>query len=436
MQPGSDGWQPLHPLSPLLRAGRMLAVIAVAATQSIGAFLDGGFITVIAVLVAVLFSSAYGYVAWLFMRFRMQDEHIELREGILFRSHKRVPLARLETVDILRPVLARIFGVAEVRVELAGSKGSELRLRYLSEKDAVATREKLLSAHAAESPAPTPADFPGYEVFKQTSPEVVVAAVKTSDLILGYAAAQIAIPVFVFVIGDAVVAVVSWQAALVALVSVGAVMITWLFAVVALIEKSWGFRLSESDGGFAIRRGLLNLLTQKVPLHRVQAVRIVTPLIWRPFKRSRLVVDIAGYGDERGAEKQASSVLLPIGPPESVRAILNKVFPDLELTDVEFQMPPRIARWRAPFFWRTYGVAWTPTFAITRAGVFKRNIDVVPHRKIQSLRITNGPWQKRLGLATLHVDTAGNNVNSAAKHRQIAQTYKLALASRAADQAD
>ena len=55
---------------------------------------------------------------------------------------------------------------------------------------------------------------------------------------------------------------------------------------------------------------------------------------------------------------------------------------------------------------------------MTTRGVLTTTTDVVPLAKIQSLRLTSGPWQRRLGLATVHAETAGRRLSgAAAAHR-------------------
>ena len=69
----------------------------------------------------------------------------------------------------------------------------------------------------------------------------------------------------------------------------------------------------------------------------------------------------------------------------------------------------------------TYGIATTTT-------------DVVPLAKVQSLRRTEGPLERRLGLASLHVDSAGRRLpGCVAPHRDAAEADALLedLASRA-----
>ena len=64
----------------------------------------------------------------------------------------------MQSIDVLEPLAARIFGLAEVKVTTAGSERSAVRLRYLSLPVAQALRADLLGRStgvgegAAEAP--------------------------------------------------------------------------------------------------------------------------------------------------------------------------------------------------------------------------------------------------------------------------------------------
>ena len=51
-------------------------------------------------------------------------------------------------------------------------------------------------------------------------------------------------------------------------------------------------------------------------------------------------------------------------------------------------------------------------FLLVRRGRWRRETDLLPHEKVQSVRISQGAVQRRLGLATLHVDTTPGPVPS------------------------
>lgn len=75
--------------------------------------------------------------------------------------------------------------------------------------------------------------------------------------------------------------------------------------------------------------------------------------------------------------------------------------------------PPRRAGWRVPFWWRGYGLAVTDTVFAARHGLLRRNLSLVPHAKVQSIRLTQGPWKRLHGLADVHVDTGADETVTA-----------------------
>ena len=76
-----------------------------------------------------------------------------------------------------------------------------------------------------------------------------------------------------------------------------------------------GFTLSRSADGYRVRSGLLDRRAQTVPPHRIQAVRIHRPLLWRPFGWARVEVDVAGLSAGKGNNRRTlrSTDLLPVG---------------------------------------------------------------------------------------------------------------------------
>ena len=81
-------------------------------------------------------------------RFAVTDEAVHLRTGILFRQQRQARLDRLQAVDVVQPLLARLVGLAELKLEVAGGSGSAVSLAFLREADAEALRAELLALAA------------------------------------------------------------------------------------------------------------------------------------------------------------------------------------------------------------------------------------------------------------------------------------------------
>ena len=295
--PGAD-WSRLHPLTPVLQGWRALGIVAVITAQD-GLRRGGISGTQIWITLAVVMPVAAigGYLSWHRRRWRVEGGDLRIESGIITRRSRRVPLARLQAIDVVRPLLARALGLAELRLEVVGHSGTEATLAYLTEPQALQTRAYLLDL--AHRVAATPgSDVSGSSVAEDAAPpapawtldkgpapadpapawgpdsEAVLVAVPTdrfvgSLLLSGAGAFGLA-----FVVG--IIVAVSVTAA-----ALGFVVATLLPIGAVLYQRftvEFGFTVSLSPQGLRLRHGLLDTRQQTVPRGRVQAIRVHEPL--------------------------------------------------------------------------------------------------------------------------------------------------------------
>jgi putative membrane protein len=395
---GFDGWRRLHPLSPLVRSGRgVLAVLALAGLSTSG--LGGGsaglhwYDIVLPVVIAVA-----AVVNWFVTRWKVDGATLRIETGLLRRDSRQLPIARIQAVDLVRPFLARMLGLAELRVRLAGSGDADGRLAYLTEPAAVALRARLLAAHHGLDPAtPEPA-------------EQIVTSVPVGRLVGSAAISTVA-----------VAAVVAAAAVVVAVISPAGLVVlagglVWWLVIGAMVvwrhvSTQYAFTVAASPDGVRIRRGLLGTVAETIPVQRVQAVRMIEPLLWRPFHWCRLEVDVAGHPGRDSAEgtHAVRKALLPVGSPDEARRVLRIALPEAW---PEPTRPPRRARWKAPLSYHFLAAGHDGTLAVAVIGRVRRHTTWVPLAKTQSVRLVQGPLQRRLRLATVHLDAAGRRVQA------------------------
>ncbi|HEX9683662.1 MAG TPA: PH domain-containing protein [Acidimicrobiales bacterium] len=441
-------WHRLHPFSPVMRAGRLLLLgIVLVADDVIGELARGRVPSGGAAIVAVLGSLGVGVfarIAWTREGFRLVRDELEIRAGIVFRSRRTVPVARIESVDVHQPLLARFVGLVELRVEAASSGRSEVSLKYLDEDRASAVRSELLALRnrsrettginrgslppAPGHPGDAPGDPPGIPA---TQPEAeVVARVANADLIT-----TAGLP---FAVG-AVIAVVGAAFATALGAPIGGFVVVVVFsglsgaaAAAQSVNVMWDFQLGLDRDGFVVHRGLLSRHHQRIVMGRIQAIRVEQPLLWRLVDRSRIRIDIAGY---RGSQdSQQTTTLMPVAPPAVVAALIARITAE-DLTALERSLAPapRQARWCRPLGHRALGVVITRRTVVSRWGLLRRRLDLAPIAKQQSLRVRQGPWQRRFGLATVHLDTPGTTVALEVAHRPLADAIVIVERSRRLD---
>ncbi|MFP5219036.1 MAG: PH domain-containing protein [Actinomycetes bacterium] len=411
-----SGWQHLHPLTPLLRGGRVGLVLLVLVGQQ-GLRADSRLLALLAVAAVVPVAALFAYVAWRATRYRLTPTELQVDSGVLTRRQRRVPLARLQSVDVVRPLVARVLGLAELRLEVAGGGQTEAPLSYLSEDDARRLRERLL--HLA-------AGAPAGEQPQAPPPELQLVAVPSGPLV---ASVLLGAPVWATA-GLVVAAVVT---AAVDLRALGAVVVGALPVALGVVTAAgrrllteYGFTVAESADGLRIRHGLLETRSATIPPGRVQVVRIREPLLWRPFGWVRVEVDVAGYAST-GDEELTTSALLPVAPTGLAAALVQRVLTG-PLPQPTAPVPER-ARWRAPLQKPRLRVGLDERHLVTTYGVVTTTTDVVPLAKVQSLRLTQGPWERALRLASLHADTAGSRLpGGVARHRDLDDARRLLAA--------
>lgn len=439
-----EGFVRVHPLTPFIRGGLVvLAVFGYLVSQQInrvagalssvpeggegGAGGDFPLIQAGAVGLTVLGAIFLGLLSWWFTRYRVGEESLEMRRGALFRSHRQVPYDRIQTVDLVRPLLARFTGLAEVRVESAGGGDSHVEIAYLRVAEAEEVRQQILglaetatgTPHAVSADgAPSDPAVPGAETGlpeRPARPERHLLSVPADRIIASVLLSWDTILLGIFFVTAAVLAIFDLTP-----VIGGLLPIVVLNAVRALMRLTrwYGLTLGIRGDTLTSKRGLTDTRTSSVPLHRVQALAITQPLLWRRAGWWSLEVNVAGAQLGSASGEDSDSVLVPVATTREVLDLLEVVTADPETTAevrslVEgtpqgFVGQPRRARWLHPFAWRRIGYLPGRRAVLTRSGWLDHTLQVVPWGRIQSVTLNRGLVARRLRLTTVHfVSTVG-----------------------------
>ncbi|WP_249667424.1 PH domain-containing protein [Cellulomonas fengjieae] len=452
------GWRRMHPVTPALKGWKVLVAVLAVAWFQVGENLDQAidllqgraFLVLIGVIVLIaLIGFGYSAIAWRMTRFAVTDEAVHLRTGILFRQQRQARLDRLQAVDVVQPLLARLVGLAELRLEVAGGAGSAVSLAFLRESEAEALRAELLALAAGlrrPVAAPVTPASPGIEQAPGAEPDVAAPAPvappqpfevaperQVYELPMGRLVMATlrsgTVPMLLLVVAGAVATAIAAQ-------DLGAAffLVAPLFGLVTFlwsrINQGANFRAAISPDGIRLRHGLTEARAQTVPPGRVQAIRLRQGPLWRGPDWWRVEINVAGYASDTEREERGT-VLHPVATRGEAMTALWLVLPDLGVDDptalVEaamsgwdddggFTPAPRRARWVDPVGWRRHGARVTQRALVTRSGRFWRSIDVVPHERTQSLGLAQGPIQRRLGLASFVLHSTPGPVSPRVRH--------------------
>jgi putative membrane protein len=346
-------------------------------------------------------TTAYALLSWWNSSFGLRDDHLVVHSGLVRRISREIPLSRLQAVDVVRPLLMQVLGLAELRVELAGGDSSEIRLRYLSRGTAERLRAALL-AHAAGLSGRTP-EAPEWPFYRLPF-GLLLGALAFRLPVLG------AFALFLLLLAAGVA---TFELGVLG----GAVplLLGLLRGFIGPLMRYTDFYASLSPDGLRLRYGAFQARMQTVPPGRVQAVRIVEPLLWRSLGVVRVEANVAGYVGERQMD---SSILLPVVPRALAFALIDEVVPGTNASRV--LLHPAVKGWSAA---DALGV--DERLFVVRRGRLCRIVEVVPHARAQSIRMTAGPIARWRGVASVDADTPPGPIRARAANRDLAEARRI-----------
>lgn len=191
--------------------------------------------------------------------------------------------------------------------------------------------------------------------------------------------------------------------------------------------REFGFRAAVSPDGMRIYRGLTQTTAQTIPPTRVHAVSVIQPFLWRRRDWYRVTITQAGQDASSDSPQETeNNVLLPAGTKQQALLALWLVIPDLgtnisaeDLFDACFQgrgrqgvtavasarhlfrANPRSAKLFDPLVQGFRALALTDTCMVVRDGRVTRQTSFIPFEHIQSVSVSQGPWERSRGLASL-----------------------------------
>ncbi|TAL45172.1 MAG: hypothetical protein EPN91_02900, partial [Salinibacterium sp.] len=394
--------------------------------------LQNGFAPVAIVLISaglVLFVAGF-YFSWRMHSFRITDEVVEVRSGILFRTNRRARLDRIQGINVVRPIVARLIGVAKVEVDVAG-QGGKVQLSYLGSAEADELRREILLLASGTRPAPTSATPRGGSFLEQRAsellgPELDPALAPPASVVqldLGRLLGSIILSEFtvVIVVGAVLVA---------ALVSVFGSPV-YLFGFIPGIigfgsyyvrrfTRSLRYSIAGTPDGVRVGFGLLSTSNETIPPGRIHAVQIRQPLLWRAPGWWEITINRAASSSGNNANEQAQTTILPVGDLDDVRRVLALVLPAfMDATSISlvergltsrggddgFANSPARA---TPLLWfsrRRNGFALARDAVLLRRGAIWRRLVIVPLARVQSVALQQTPVSRALRLAAIRVHT-------------------------------
>ena len=378
--------RPQHtaPLTPILQLvnGSPIVLVAFFAVGLSWLFL------LIGVIFLVVGGLGY-WASWRKIFFWINEKgELEARSGIFFRRSRQLRISRLQSVDILRPPVARLLGYSSLKVEVAGSGDSRVILSYLSVGKAQELRSEILSVAKEEQVFTQSAERENHWQWRVPNGRLVASMFLTTSTF------------FVIVVAVASAVIALRGSGLVAL----ALAVGGSAASLAGITSLFNFSVGRNERGIAISHGFFTTAHYTVSPIRIQAICLVQPIAWRPFGWYQIAINVAGT--DQSGKKSGPRFLIPVVHEDALPELFRELLPSWNLeTEDEWLASATTSRWRFPWQATRLGVSVTPDLFVVRSGALTRRLSAAPHERIQSIRITQGPWERKLGISRLHADS-------------------------------
>ena len=453
--------QRLHPLTLLLRVGASLPALVIILLPTLQNPSSENAISVVLGLLYGLVALPAIVLQYLRFSYRITPKQIVIQKGVLNRKNRSIPIERVQNIQVEQNLFARLFGVAKVTIETAGSSATEGSLEYVGVDAAHEIRQVVRSFQhrSAEEPASDDEEDTGRDtLYTMNLRRVLLSGAFRFSLFylaLIFSALELIDPELIVerVLRsegrvEQVTDVMTAYPALAILGSVGvAIVLGWISGILVHVSRYYGFRLWLDDNKLRKRHGLFTVTEGTVPLGKVQALILRTNPLMRAFGWYGLEVQTVGTDvNEQGHRVIAPFVqyddLLPLAQrirsfdlPEQFRSVSTltirrrffrySVVLGLTLAPMIYFWPatwwhlggmalpwwglvlvPGLLGW-AVLQYRHHGYERRADGLYVRRGVLSRHLWVLPTEKFHVFAATASIFQRRLGLKTLYVDTAG-----------------------------
>ena len=403
--------------------------------------------------------------------YRVTPKEIIIQSGVLTRKNRSIPIERVQNIQIEQSLLPRITGTAKVKIETAGSSSTEGVLEYVSLSEAHDLRRTIRSFKAQAEPSTpdsATADEPdemtssdgedlGTPLFAMSLQRVLLSGAFRFSLL--YIAVIFS---FIELLNPDPNDIARWmtrgqlegllETATTSpwLVGIATVLVAGFFAwctgIAVNLNKYYNFRLWRDDEKLRFKRGLLTLSEGTIPLKKVQTLILRTNPIMRFFGWYALEVQTVGLN----VEEQGHRVVVPFARKAEILPIAQRISA-FSLPDTFSSVSPLTIRrhfvrytvvlvtltaiasylatwvdgviaWQDVWWALTltplilgYAILhyWHHDYAVSddgfyvRRGVVRQYLWIIPTEKFHVFYRKASLFQRRLGLESLFVDTAG-----------------------------
>ena len=358
-------------------------------------------------IIAVISISTF--LSFYFFQYRLNEDHIEIRSGVISKTYVNLPFAKIQNVKLEQPIYYRPFGFTCLQLDTAGSAKQEAKIVALKIEFAEQLKKEILTQHkiAKSAALNEESDAVKNSNINEQNNEVILNTRSISDLIVhGVTNNRIwiflgGLAPFFDDLGRYVVEFFNglgidleklltfadkpmWQIGLYAVTLTFIVLLPFtLFSIAGSIITFYNYTLSKVGDRYIRRSGLLTKYEVTMRLSRLQMVIRQQDWLDMILKRINLKFEQNNSAlNQHQASAQNSRIIVPSINPSECSALIDDVYPDNQMININYQSISK------RFLLRNLGYILTPIFMLLSIFFIIDNLFLVSYLSfLQSLNL-------------------------------------------------
>lgn len=417
---------------------------------------SGGMDTLTLSIIALSFiATIFGVISYFRYYYWIEDDQLIIRSGVLSKSLTQIPFDRIQTIDFEQNLIHQTFNVVGLKIDTAGSNQAEIKMQALTKEKAEALREFILSQkleiiQTEEGEAPSLAQLEeAEEIYSIDFGRLLKIGLTENHFRSGFVILFGLFWLFdnireagfdVDEMGTEYYNQALGSIFIIATLAVLFILISMFISIGRIFLKYFNLKFLRSYNGFKVIGGLFNRKEVAALDSKIQLLEWKQNLIQKYLGFHDLVLKQAS-STEIGTKK---SIVVPGVNTEDIENVKNYLFPERKESDTEMFQLNKWSLYRPLFYLTLIAIIFAsifiyiPTYPnlffvlffyilivirlfkkynkayygvndkalFVKGGVFGHKKWMTMLHKIQSLQISQSPFQVRRDLASLQIHTA------------------------------
>lgn len=405
--------------------------------------------------VLTIFGSMIAYFKFYYY---IDEENLHIDKGLFNKTSLNLPFERIQSVDFEQNIIHQFFGVVQVNIDSAGTKGNEISFDALTKDQANALREYIM-ARKATMVSQTD------DVVEEEEYEETILRLTERDLVkIGISQNHLRTAGIIFAaiwaladnigqalnrdiyeeIGDGAEAYIEGGIIVILIAIPVFLFISFLITLIRTVFRFYDLRFIKTNRGFKLISGLITRKEKSAQKDKIQIISWATNPVRKLFGMFTLRLYQASSVDVLGGK----AIMVPGCYEDQVDKTLYTVIPGIEHAQWETHGIHPLARYRfalfagllpclvftgVAIFSKNYSLLWAwlyfplslymaqlyykkrtlklhQNYVISSSGIFSTKHKAMEIYKVQAVKLNQSFYQWRKDLATLTLYTASGDI--------------------------